>query len=174
MSDMSISISLPLDEDGFLRRECPNCERQFKWWQTSEEDSPTEEAREEIEAYFCPYCYEPAPPSSWWTKEQLEYMQQLAAAEALGPQLRSMKNNLERGNRRSKGISIEMSVPDLTQPEPLVELEDMVRVDVPCHPEEPLKVDDAWDTEIACLICGIRYPADVVRALPGAESGDAG
>ena len=42
----------------------------------------------------------------------------------------------------------------------------MVRVDVPCHPEEPTKVDEGWDGEVACLVCGIRYPVDLVRALP--------
>jgi hypothetical protein len=31
MGDVSIPMSLPLDGDGFLRRECPKCERQFKW-----------------------------------------------------------------------------------------------------------------------------------------------
>ena len=174
MSEMSISMSFPLDDDGFLRRECPNCELQFKWWPTPEEENVAEEAREEVEAYFCPYCYEPAPPSSWWTKEQVEYIQQLAAAEALGPPLRSMKNNLERGNCRSKEINIEVSVPDLSPPKSLTELDDMVRVDLPCHPEEPLKVDEVWEQEVACLVCGIQYPVDVVRALPETESGDAG
>lgn len=172
MSDISISMSFPLDEDGFLRRECPSCERQFKWWHTPDDENDAAEVGEEVEAYFCPYCYEPAPPGSWWTKEQVEYMQHLAAAEALEPQLRSMKNNLERGNRRSKWINIEMSVPDLSRPEPLVEPDDMVRIDLPCHPEEPLKVDETWEQEVACLVCGIQYPVDVVRALP--ESGDAG
>jgi hypothetical protein len=38
MSDMSVSMSLPLDEDGFLRRECPTCERQFRWWHTPDEE----------------------------------------------------------------------------------------------------------------------------------------
>jgi hypothetical protein len=42
----------------------------------------------------------------------------------------------------------------------------MVRVDMPCHPEEPLKVDEDWEQEVACLVCGIRYPVDLVRALP--------
>jgi hypothetical protein len=32
MSDeVQLSMSLPLDGDGFLRRECPTCEREFKW-----------------------------------------------------------------------------------------------------------------------------------------------
>lgn len=124
------------------------------------------------DAYFCPYCYEPAPLDTWWTKEQLEYAQQLAMAEALGPQLHRMKGDLERGNRRSKGIRFEMSSSALSRPEPLVEPDDMVRVDMPCHPEEPLKVDDEWDGEVACLVCGIRYPVDLVRAQPEEEGED--
>jgi hypothetical protein len=90
-------------------------------------------------------------------------------AEALGPQLRRLKNNLERGNRRSKGIRFEMSGSALSRPEPLVEPNDMVRVDMLCHLEEPLKVDARWDGEVACLVCGIRYPVDLVKALPDAD-----
>ncbi len=159
-------MSLPLDKEGFLRRECPHCERQFKWWPTPPEEEISEDTQEAPEAYFCPYCHEPAPLGAWWTKEQLEYAQQIAVAEALGPQLRRMKNDLGRGNRRSKGISFEMSGSALSQPEPLVEPDDMVRVDLPCHPEEPVKVEELWDQEVACLVCGIRYPVDLVRALP--------
>ena len=161
-----IPMSLPLDKDGFLRRECPLCERQFKWWPTPTSEDAPEEAVETPEAYFCPYCHEPAPLDTWWTKEQLEYAQQLAVAEALGPQLQRMKNDLERGNCRSKGISFEMSDSILSRPEPLVEPNDMVRVDMPCHPEEPVKVEELWDQEVACLVCGIRYPVDLVCPLP--------
>ena len=166
-----IPMSLPLDKDGFLRRECPNCERRFKWWPTP----PSEDASGEApEAYFCPYCHEPAPLGSWWTKEQLEYAKELAAAEALGPQLRRMKGNLERGNRRSGMVRIEMSLPQFSRPEPLAEPDDMVRVDVPCHPEEPIKVIEEWDQEVACLVCGIRYPVELVRRLPDQDAEGSG
>ena len=159
-------MSLPLDADGILRRECPTCERQFKWWPTLPPDDAIDETQEAVEVYFCPYCHEPADPDAWWTKEQLEYAQQLALAEALGPQLRRMKNNLERGSRRAHGVSFEMSVTSLSRPEPLSEPDDMVRIDVPCHPEEPLKVDEEWEHEVTCLVCGISYPVELVRALP--------
>jgi hypothetical protein len=172
MNDMSIPMSLPLDEDGFLRRECPDCERQFKWWPTPDHKIDAKEMRGDIEAYFCPNCHDPAPPSSWWTTEQVEYMQNLAVAEALGPQLRGMKNDQERSNRRSKWISLEISVPDLSRPEPLIEPNDMVRVDLPCHPEEPLKVEENLGARGVVPGCGIQYPVDVMRALP--ESKDAG
>lgn len=179
MSELPIPMSLPLDEDGFLRRECPNCERQFKWWPTPpSEESLDKDAQEAVEAYFCPYCHEPAAPNAWWTKEQVEYAQQLAAAKVLGPQLRRFKSGMESRNRRSRGIRFDVSLPSLPQPESLTEPalhqksglntrsgrstlnkllfivvacnfgakptepNDMVRIDVPCHPEEPLKVDE--------------------------------
>ena len=163
MSEIPIPMSLPLDADGFLRRECPNCERQFKWWPTPpSEDGYDEGTREAVEAYVCPYCYEPTDPNAWWTKEQLEYAQQLAAAEVLGPPLHRLKSR----NRQSRGIRFDVSLPSLSSPEPLTEPDDMVRVDVPCHPEEPIKIDEDWEQEVACLVCGIRYPVELVRALP--------
>jgi hypothetical protein len=168
-----IPMSSPLDKDGFLCRGCPHCERQFKWWPTPTSEDAPDEAEEVPEAYFCPYCHEPAALDAWWTKEQLEYAKQLAVAEASGPQLRRMNSDLERGNRRSKGISFEMSGSALTRPEPLVEPDDMVRVDLACHPEEPIKVDEEWEGEVACLICGIRYPVELVRILPEEEGGNA-
>ncbi len=174
MSEISIPMNLPLDKDGFLRRECPNCERQFKWWPTPSSEDASEETQEAPEAYFCPYCHEPAGPDTWWTKEQREYAQELAAAEVLGPRLRRMKGDLERGNRRSRMVRIEMSVPSLSRPEPLTEPDDMVRVDVPCHPEEPMKVDEEWGQEVACLVCGIRYPVELVRQLPDEGAGGSG
>ena len=166
-------MSLPLDRDGFLRRECPNCEWQFKWWPTPPSEDASEETQEAPETYFCPYCHAPADPDAWWTKEQREYAQQLAVAEVLGPQLRRMKDNLESGNRRSGMIRIDMSVPSFSRPEPLTEPDDMVRVDVPCHPEEPIKVDEEWDREVACLACGIRYPIELVRPFPEDQGGSA-
>ena len=167
-----IPMSLPLDEDGFLRRECPNCERQFKWWPTPPTDETSaEEPQKVVEAYFCPYCCEPASPDAWWTKEQVEYAQQVAMAEVLGPQLRRFKSGMESRNRRSRGIRFDVSLPSLPQPESLMKPDDMVRIDVPCHPEEPLKVDEEWEQEVSCLVCGIRYPVELVRALPHDSEG---
>ncbi len=35
---VSLAMSSPLDSDGFLYRECPICEREFKWLHTPEGD----------------------------------------------------------------------------------------------------------------------------------------
>ncbi len=170
MSEVTLPMSLPLDSDGFLRRECPLCERQFKWRPNEASDAePGGGTDTGAEAYFCPCCHEPAPPDAWWTKEQLAYARQLAAAEVLGPQLRDLQDTIEGINRSGGFLRIETELTAPGRPVALTEADDMVRIDLPCHPEEPLKVDDAWDGEVACLVCGIHYPVDLVRALPDKE-----
>jgi hypothetical protein len=42
--ELSFSISFPLDNDGFLRRQCPACRRDFKWFPAEEGDPEPEEA----------------------------------------------------------------------------------------------------------------------------------
>jgi hypothetical protein len=73
MSDeVQLSMSLPLDGDGFLRRECPTCEREFKWLpspdQLEEGNGESRAAAPDAqppEAYYCPYCAVTAPPDAW-------------------------------------------------------------------------------------------------------------
>ncbi len=43
---------------------------------------------------------------------------------------------------------------------------DMIRLDFPCHPAEPVKVPDDWTGEVACMVCGVRYPIGLVRSEP--------
>jgi hypothetical protein len=52
MSDVELSIPFPLDDDGFLRRECPTCDREFKWLPAHDE---TEATPPPAGGYFCPY-----------------------------------------------------------------------------------------------------------------------
>lgn len=166
MSEICLNATLPLDSDGFLRRECPNCERQFKWLHRAEQEEGDEETHEVPESYFCPYCHEEAAPDAWWTKEQLEYAKALVLADGLALQLRQFQRDIRRLSQRSGLIQMDVRLPPLERPDALAEIDDMVRVDFPCHPTEPVKLDDAWESDVACLVCGIRYPIDLVRALP--------
>jgi hypothetical protein len=182
MGEKTISTTLPLDSDGFLRRECPSCKRQFKWRPSQAQTTNASEGDLEFPArldqepdenhtpefYYCPYCAEPAAPGAWWTKEQIEYGTALVKAEILGPHLRDLAHSLHGLDRPGGIISVRvnMNMPDITRPEPLMEPDDMVRVDYPCHPGEPLKVEESWAGEVSCLVCGIRYPVQLVRELP--------
>ena len=84
--DTEVSISFPLDADGFLRRECPTCEREF----------------------------------------------QVASVD----------------------------VTDAPEAPVLTEENDMRRVDFECHPSEPLKVLEAWERSVHCLVCGAAVSPD--------------
>lgn len=154
--EMEVSIHLPLD-NGFLRRECPSCEREFKWHQGPTSDRPQEV---DPEVYFCPYCGTTAPPNSWWTKEQLDYGRQSAS----GPIARAMGDALESivGHQGSDSfVKIELKRGDVPEPPAaLHEPNDMSIVQSPCHPWEPVKVLETWSDALYCLLCGERYAVE--------------
>lgn len=152
---MNIDVSLPLDSDGFLRRECPHCMQQFKW----HSGPANEEAERHASppAYHCPLCGQPAGHDSWWTQEQLDYIQAASAPavtrfidDQVGKMLKSMK---------SKHFKIKqtghMREPD--HPNPLVEADDMVIVASPCHAYEPVKIPDQHHSPLHCLVCGSAF-----------------
>ncbi len=64
MSDdeVTLGMSIPLHSDGFLRRECPTCEREFKWLpNTNDEDDADDGEPLPSGCYLCPYCGVQAP-----------------------------------------------------------------------------------------------------------------
>lgn len=147
--EISISVTLPLDSDGFLRRECPTCEHQFKWFNHQEGDADAES----VDQYFCPLCGVAAGVDAWWTPDQIEYAQ-----AAGGPDIdRFVQDALGEAFKGLKGVSFKQN-PGFTvgidAPDPLVEPDDMIIVEPPCHPNEPLKVPEASTEQVHCLICG--------------------
>jgi hypothetical protein len=126
-------VSIPLDPDGFLRRECQACLRQFKWLPSADSYPPADGF------YGCPYCK--ARADDFWTSQQREYLVWTAGQEAL--------RELESG-----GFKVEGSPPPL----PPVDPADMERVDFTCHPDEPVKVYAGWVSSqpVYCIICGTQ------------------
>lgn len=122
--EISIPVNLPLDSDGFLRRECPTCERQFKWFANDEGDADLEA----LDQYFCPLCGIGAGSDSWWTTEQLDFIQGAAAPELD----RIVQDGLKDAFKGVKGMSYK-SNPNFTlgieTPDPLTEPDDMAIVE---------------------------------------------
>lgn len=81
MTDTTVSLSS--DEDGFISRECPTCVGLFK----------AQVVDGNITVHFCPYCGHEGD-DSWWTPEQLEFIQK-AAAEAIRPELEQIAREFE-------------------------------------------------------------------------------
>jgi DNA-directed RNA polymerase subunit RPC12/RpoP len=155
MSDdeVELSMSLPLDSDNFLRRECPTCEREFKWLHNTADEPSTEQA--DAAGYFCPYCGVQAPQDAWMTQAQADLAENLVAREVMGPLLKEFGNTLKDVGRKSGGLfeaRLDYRAPD--EFDPLTEVDDMQRVDFVCHPSEPVKVLDDWTRPVRCLVCG--------------------
>lgn len=152
--ELSIPVSLPLDADGFLRRECPTCELEFKWFVHSDDDGDAEQ----VDQYFCPLCGSAAGLDSWWTPAQLEY-----ARGAAGPELdRVVQDAMNDAFKGIKGISYKPNrdfTLGIESPDPLVEQDDMVIVEPPCHPNEPVKVPEHATKQVHCLVCGSEFVA---------------
>jgi len=133
---MTTTVSLPLDQ-GFLRRCCPTCQREFKWHHASAEDRSDDEPP----VCFCPYCGESAPLDQWWTEEQAEYVRSIAALQLV--------NEL---HQRFAHVGSGQAAPL-----PLHEPHDMSLIASPCHPAEPIKIRDEWNEAIYCIVCGRQF-----------------
>ena len=134
---MDVSITLPLDSEGFIR---------------ANEEA---EAHADPSTYYCPLCGEPSGPDKWWTQEQLEYVQ----GAALPGVMQTVQDELVAAFRGSKSIKFETGnsgdTPDV--PASLVEPDDMFIVASPCHAYEPVKVPDVSGPSFHCLLCGQAF-----------------
>lgn len=151
-----LAMSIPLDSDGFIRRECPTCERELKWLVTPQEQAAEAEPVQDG-GYFCPYCGVQAQPDTWLTQAQAELAQNMVATEVAGPLLKKFNDDLKRTSQRSRGmLKVETTYSPPAKLGPLTETDDMLRVDFECHPSEPVKIIDSWTDAPYCIICGAR------------------
>ncbi len=149
---MELNIEMPLDDDGYLDRECPSCERRFRWHDGPISDSPVDAP--EAEEFHCPYCGQPAATDQWWTREQVETLQQTALAAAI-PEI---TRELGEANDSTSFLTAEVHADPILQPPPLfVDDAQTVTVTSPCHPYEPVKLLNEWIDPLHCLVCGAPY-----------------
>jgi hypothetical protein len=152
---MDISMSLPLDNDGFLRRECPHCVGQFKW-----HHGPANEEGKQQPAptsYYCPLCGQPARPDSWWTQEQLDYAQGTAVPVAMREVEQAMKDAFKGVSSKNMKFDFKGGIDTPNAPSALVEPDDMVIVTSPCHAYEPVKIPEEASGPFHCLVCGQAF-----------------
>ncbi|MDF9814138.1 hypothetical protein [Streptomyces sp. SPB162] len=152
---MDFPMTLPLDHDGFLRRECPHCVRQFKW-----HHGPANEEAEEQPAptaYYCPLCGQPAGMESWWTQEQLDYAQGVAAPAAVREIEQGLRDAFKGASSKYVKFDVKGGTDAPDVPAPLTEPDDMGIVTSSCHSYEPVKVPEDTSGPYHCLICGQAF-----------------
>jgi len=148
MTEVQLSVSFPLDSDGFLRRRCPTCDRDFKWFESDES------AEAPPGGCYCPCCGIQA--HEWFTRAQAQLIQQAIQREIFEPAIEKVSKALADAARQSHGLlQYEGSRdPRRTDHGPLTEDNDMRRIDFECHPEIAVKVGETWENSVYCLLCG--------------------
>jgi hypothetical protein len=179
MSEIKMNLSFPIDEDGFFRRECPLCHKEFKVLLEKEEltdlaqkgiDSFMIELKEETTdldesecsetEFFCPYCGQRAPSDGWWTQEQLAYVGIVAKnimAKIVNENLiRPLKRTFQRPGSGMGSMQFEGR--EMEQQEPWISLEvnDMAIFDLPCC-QRKIKIEEDWSDVVYCFFCGFPY-----------------
>jgi len=175
---INMSVSFPLDDDGFFRRECPMCLREFKV--LLDEDELTSLEEEGIKSFMldtqdelndmdeeekkiletCPYCGQEAPIDSWWTKEQIAYIEviiQNIMAKVVNEEFLRPINKLS-GKYSSGLVTLHFNSNEMKQQEPWIspEVNDMEIFDLPCC-HRKIKVDGKWSSTIHCFFCGFPH-----------------
>lgn len=144
-------MDFALDADRFLRRECPSCREEFKWHHGPTDSRPGDAA--DPPQYTCPLCGTPANHDEWLTQDQIRYWQQMVefyAPDAINAEL-----------QKAFGKNYTPGYNNAPAPTPLYEPGDMIIIEPPCHPWEPVKVpqERADDGPLFCLVCGESYSA---------------
>lgn len=138
-------VTALLDADGFLRRECPHCEREFKWRETDGAGEAVSRA-----LFHCPYCGKAAGADEWWTRAQLQLIEPELAriADAELANVFSVSGRADLMGDFRLAIS-----PSQLPGDP----NDMLRATPLCHPNQPMKIAEAWSGPLHCIECGSPF-----------------
>lgn len=131
MGDMTTTVRITADEEGFLGRECPKCERYFKVTPGT--------GLEGTSHCICPYCGENSDASDFLTRAQVEYAKSVALQEFSAALLTELKRH-EFTSRPTGGFGIGISL----------------KVEGGEIPIEAYQ-ERALETEVVCDQCGLRY-----------------
>jgi hypothetical protein len=127
-----LSISIPPDENGYLGRECPDCERYFKitlGTGLTGSDLPC----------HCPYCGHSAAQDQFFTKAQIEYAQSVVINKVTGAFIKDLKT-LEFNHRPQGAFGIGISMKVEGRPQPIRHYSEM-----------------ELEEEVVCDSCTLRY-----------------
>ncbi len=134
---MVIPVTIPVDEDGMLGRECLECEQYFKIKPGT--GLPTSQCH-------CPYCEYEGNADKFWTQDQLEYARSLAINQAIHktitPSLRDFTNTLKGLQRGSQNSLVKFKVKIYGQD---------ISLPVKYYSEKEL------ETTITCDSCGLVF-----------------
>lgn len=139
MSDISIPVEFTSDEKGYYDRQCPNdkCEFVFKIYMEDWKDKISDEQ------VFCPMCGHTATSDQWYTHEQIEAIEEIAASYAqsyISNELDKIFGKMARSMRGNKYVQITY------KPGKKISFVN-----------NPIGQRPEWELEITCEKCQTRY-----------------
>lgn len=155
MSDYILNVNVPLDDDRFMRRQCPYCNMQFKKYMP-ENESVAEETEDKTKdemasELYCPYCGQTAAHDEWWTSEQVQYFKDVATQKVIEPTLDNFSKTVK--NLGGDLLDIHVDASQKANPRILSEANDMRRCELMCC-KISLKIEEDWKKQIYCILCG--------------------
>ncbi len=177
MTTLQLAVSISTDRDGFMRRTCPSCGRDFKtridpvdlqwalssYCRRTEHDVGEERDDKRPRSYiWCPYCAQQNEAEQTLTEETVAYLKRIVYREVVAPKLNEAFAALEdsHGGRSHSGGPFSMSV-KFTHFRPVLPVR-------PIHGPEPadfkivkllccdkaIKVSEGWADVCKCSFCG--------------------
>jgi Zn finger protein HypA/HybF involved in hydrogenase expression len=135
--DLIIPVSIPLDDEGMLGRECLECKRYFKLKPGT--GLP-------IDYCHCPYCDYEGKSDTFWTSSQIEYAQSIAMNQAINqfikPSINKLTMTFKELERKTRNSFIQFK---------FKESRNNFSVPIKYYKEEEL------ETKITCNNCGLVF-----------------
>lgn len=167
-------VSLPVDSQGFVRRECPHCRRQFKARGGPEDGATVQrclsqhllfendhEVSVDDAMFFCVYCGQEAPSDEWCTPQQRAWMEKVADVLAKEIQYELMQYPMRTLSQNPAPTFVAVPPPD-DLPEMRAEEDDMRRTSFFCCVED-VKVEHHWVQPVYCPRCGAEHQTGPTR-----------
>jgi hypothetical protein len=103
----TFSVKIKKDDEGYLGRECPKCEKYFK--------IKLGTGIPDLSNCYCPYCQHLGPQDHFWTKQQVEHARSVVLNQISEDLLKSMKK-METKPKGNQLISIGITVKGMPIP----------------------------------------------------------
>lgn len=187
MTETTIQMLFPVDDEGYFRRECPYCRKEFKVLLEKNEmgdmirqledsylidessELKTDDDREQEALFTCPYCGQEADGDSWWTQEQLLYIRthlENLAADMINEQfVRPLKRKF--GRKTSGPVSIRFEGEEMEKKQAWMspEASDMKIFDLLCCGRK-VKIEPEWSETVYCFFCGFPHARGAAMSSP--------
>jgi len=149
MSNKTIQISIPADEDGYVSFECPHCEQRFKLKADEFEDS-------DVINLYCPICGLAHELDHFYSKDFIDKAMGIAEQEAM-EMIYDMFKGLERKNRGNKFVKFKAGPKPKVDIKELYEnIDELVETEVQCC-KKHLKVTELDKLiGVYCSYCGVK------------------